>query len=141
MKLSEGKALHGWAGCWTSGTPIGKWGSSQSTRKYSVVAFRHFGSGKIAHFIVIGPSFGLASAVYNDNRSSVLLDEILINVFGLVSFNFYDDKFGFETSESIDSAMLVASSVHTWLAAKFDTKKLQQGPVVDILGSLTIWSI
>ena len=83
---------------------------------------------------MIGHSFGLVSAVYNYNRRSALLDEILRNVFGLVSFNFYDDKFGFETSESIGSAMLVASSVHTWLASKFDTKKLQQGPVVDILG-------
>ena len=34
----------------------------------------------------------------------------------------------------IDSAMLVAGSVHTWLPAKFNTKKLQQGPVVVILG-------
>ena len=50
-------------------------------------------------------SFGLVSAVYNYNRRSALLDEILRKLFGMGSFNFYDDKFGFETEDTIDSAM------------------------------------
>ena len=134
MKLSAGKALHGWV--LDERNAYRQVGILPEHRKYSVVAFRHFGSGKIVHFIMIGHSFGLVAAVYNYNRRSALLDEILRNVFGLVSCHFYDDKYGFEPSESIDSAMLVARSLHTWLAAQFDAMKLQQGPVVDILGHL-----
>jgi len=55
-------------------------------------------------------------------------------LFSLVSFNFYDDKFGFETELTIDSAMQCAQDVHKWLGARFDKKKLQQGKLVDILG-------
>ena len=103
-------------------------------RKFSVVGFKHFETGKIIYFIMIGHSFGLVSAVYNYNRRSALLDEILRKVFRLVSFNFYDDKFGFETCDTISSAMQVAKMVHSWLGALFDEKKLQLGSEVDILG-------
>ena len=103
-------------------------------RKFSVVAFRHFETGKIAFFIMVGHSFGLVSAVYNYNRRSALLDEFLRKVFKLVSFNFYDDKFGFETEDTIGSAFACAESVHFWLGAQFDAKKLQLGQEVDILG-------
>jgi hypothetical protein len=52
----------------------------------------------------------------------------------LVSFNIYDDKFGFELNETIESALDCAKDVHTWLGAKFDMKKTQIGRAVDILG-------
>ena len=103
-------------------------------RKFSVVAFRHFETGKVAFFVMIGHSFGLVSAVYNYNRRSALLDEILRNVFKLVSFNFYDDKFGFETALTVGSAFACAELVHTWLGALFDADKLQLGQSVDVLG-------
>ena len=103
-------------------------------RKFSVVTFKHFGTGKLAFFIMVGHSFGLVSAVYNYNRRSALLDEILRNLFKLVSFNFYDDKFGFETDLTADSAFNCARMVHSWLGAQFDVKKLQFGNEVDILG-------
>ena len=103
-------------------------------RKYSVVAFKHFETGKIAYFIMIGHSFGLVSAVYNYNRRSALIDEILRSIFGLVCFNFYDDKFGFEPEDTIESANQVARDVHTWLGAQFDEAKCQSGDRVDILG-------
>jgi hypothetical protein len=83
---------------------------------------------------MIGHSFGLVAAVYNYNRRSALVNEILQKVFKLVSFNFYDDKYGFETEHTIDSAMECAQLAHTWLGAKFDESKLQLGAVVDILG-------
>jgi hypothetical protein len=83
---------------------------------------------------MIGHSFGLVSAVYNYNRRSALLDEILRKVFGLVSFNFYDDKFGFEPEDTAGSAFACAELAHLWLGAAYDQKKLQFGPVVDILG-------
>ena len=55
-------------------------------------------------------------------------------MFFLVSFNFYDDKFGFEPGDTASSAFDCAKALHIWLGAAFDLKKLQFGPVVDILG-------
>ena len=109
-------------------------GIKPDERKFSVVTFKHFGTGKLAFFIMVGHSFGLVSAVYNYNRRSALLDEILRNVFKLISFNFYDDKFGFETDLTAGTAFDCAQKVHSWLGAKFDAKKLQFGCEVDILG-------
>ena len=45
-------------------------------------------------FVMIGHSFGLVAAVYNYNRRSAA---ILVHLFNVVAFNFYDDKYGFET--------------------------------------------
>jgi hypothetical protein len=109
-------------------------GVKPEERKFSVITFRHYDSGKLAFFIMVGHSFGLVSAVYNYNRRSALLDEILRNVFKLVSFNFYDDKFGFETEVTARSAFDCAQKVHHWLGARFDAQKLQFGSEVDILG-------
>jgi hypothetical protein len=107
---------------------------SPAHRKFSVVTFKHYETGKPAYFIMIGHSFGLVSAVYNYNRRSALIDEILRNVFELVSFNFYDDKFGFEPSGTAGSAMACAELVHFWLGAAFDQKKLQLKQNPDVLG-------
>jgi hypothetical protein len=74
---------------------------------------------------MVGHSFGLVSAVYNYNRRSAAINEILVKLFGLVAFSFYDDKYGFEPASSAPSAKLVAERVHTWLGAQFDQKKLQ----------------
>jgi len=101
-------------------------------RCYSVVTFKHFETGKLAYFVMIGHSFGLVAAVYNYNRRSALLDEILRSVFGLVSFNFYDDKFGFEPESTASSAFECAELAHFLLGAAFDKKKLQIGSEVDI---------
>jgi len=57
-------------------------------RSYSIIALREPSSGRVALFVMIGHSFGLVAAVYNFNRRAALLDQILINVFGLVSFCF-----------------------------------------------------
>ena len=77
---------------------------------------------------------GLVSAVYNYNRRSAALNDILMNVFNLVAFSFYDDKYGFETAETIVSAREAAERVHEWLGAKFDASKLQLSPAPTILG-------
>ena len=47
-------------------------------RKFAVIVVRHPDGGKkIGFFIMIGHSFGLISAVYNYNRRSAILNEIL----------------------------------------------------------------
>ena len=46
-------------------------------------------------------SFGLVSAVYNYNRRSAAINELLVKLFGLIAFQFYDDKYGFEPVETI----------------------------------------
>jgi hypothetical protein len=81
---------------------------------------------------MVGHSFGLVSANYN--RRSAAINEILVSLFKLVAFSFYDDKYGFEPAASAASAREVAESVHWWLGAKFDQKKLQLSPDPTILG-------
>ena len=61
---------------------------------------------------MVGHSFGLVSAVYNYNRRSAAINEILQRLFNLVAFNFYDDKYGFEPLGSVESAFHVAQRIH-----------------------------
>ena len=103
-------------------------------RKFSVICLKDPSSGVPNFFIMIGHSFGLVSAVYNYNRRSAALNEILVSLFKLVAFSFYDDKYGFEPLETVTSARLVAECVHLWLGAKFDQKKLQLCRDPTILG-------
>ena len=101
-------------------------------RKFSVICMKDPSSRKPAFFVMVGHSFGLVSAVYNYNRRSAAINEFLVKLFGLVAFSFYDDKYGFETASSAPSARLTAESVHLWLGARFDQKKLQlsMGPAI-----------
>ena len=101
-------------------------------RKFSVICMKDPSSRKPAFFVMVGHSFGLVSAVYNYNRRSAAINEFLVKLFGLVAFSFYDDKYGFETASSAPSARLTAESVHWWLGARFDQKKLQlsMGPAI-----------
>lgn len=103
-------------------------------RKFSVICLKSPSSGKPAFFIMVGHSFGLVSAVYNYNRRSAAINEILVSLFKLVAFSFYDDKYGFEPAASAPCARNVAEKVHWWLGAKFDQKKLQLSSEPTILG-------
>ena len=90
--------------------------------------------GRPAFFVMVGHSFGLVSAVYNYNRRSAAITDILRRVFLVAAFNLYDDKYGFEPSSTIESAFTTAQAVHVWLGAKFDQKKLQCSKEPTILG-------
>eukprot|EP00438_Fugacium_kawagutii_P021836 Skav226383 [mRNA] locus=scaffold1438:28059:29741:+ [translate_table: standard] len=103
-------------------------------RRYSVIALKDPNSGRTAFFVMVGHSFGLVSAVYNYNRRSAAINEILVRVFGLIAFNFYDDKYGFEPLKTVESAHKIAQHVHWWLGARFDPKKLQLSRKPTILG-------
>ena len=59
---------------------------------------------------------------------------VLQKIFMVISFIFFDDKYGSETDKTIDPAMKCAQPVHQWLGAMYDQKKLRPGPLVDILG-------
>ena len=86
---------------------------------------------------MIGHSFGLVAAVYNYNRRSAFVNDILVKIFEMVAFNFYDDKYGFETEVTAPSAMmamLAAEMIHFLLGALFDEKKLQLSLSPVILG-------
>ena len=74
---------------------------------------------------MISHSFGLVSAVYNYNGSSAASTDIFKEIFSMVEFNFYDDKFGFETPATVPSARPVAEEVHFLLGDQFEEKKLQ----------------
>jgi hypothetical protein len=74
-------------------------------RKWSVIALRQPSSGKVAFFVMIGHSFGLVAAVYNYNRRSAAITDILRRLFFVAAFNFYDDKYGFEPEKPL--ALLV----------------------------------
>ena len=101
---------------------------------FSVIAMKDPGTGRTAFFVMIGHSFGLVSAVYNYNRRSAAINEILVSLFGLIAFGFYDDKYGFEPVQTVESAHQIAQHVHWWLGAKFDQKKLQLSRSPTILG-------
>ena len=103
-------------------------------RKFSVICLKSPRVGNPAFFVMVRHSFGLVSAVYNYNRRSAAINEILVSFFKLVAFSFYDDKYGFEPAVSAASAREVAESVHWWLGAKFDQKKLQLSSDPTILG-------
>ena len=105
-----------------------------SHRMFSVICLKDPSDGVPKFFIMIGHSFGLVSAVYNYNRRSAAINEILTSLFKLVAFSFYDDKYGFEPDETVQSARLVAESVHLWLGARVDQKKLQLCRSPTILG-------
>ena len=95
-------------------------------RKFSVIVLKDPSDRVPKFFIMVGHSFGLVSAVYNYNRRSAFINEVLVFFFGLVAFSFYDDKYGFEPVDTIESAHWVAQSVHWWpLGAQYDQKKLQ----------------
>ena len=103
-------------------------------RKFSVICLKSPCSGNPEFFVMVGHSFGLVSAVYNYNRRSAAINEILVSLFKLVAFSFYDDKYGFEPAVSAPSARRVAESVHWWLGARFDQKKLQLSQAPTVLG-------
>ena len=103
-------------------------------RKYSVITLKDPSTLKPAFFIMVGHSFGLVAAVYNYNRRSAAINEFLVSIFGLVAFSFYDDKYGFEIKETVESAHQAAQSIHFWLGAQFEAKKLQLARDPTILG-------
>eukprot|EP00435_Cladocopium_sp_Y103_P022126 s772_g5.t1 len=103
-------------------------------RRWSVISLREPSTGKISFFVMVGHSFGLVAAVYNYNRRSAAITDILRRLFWVAAFNFYDDKYGFETVTTCGSAHVVAQKVHVWLGAQFDPKKLQLCSDPTILG-------
>ena len=105
-----------------------------SRRKFSVICLKDPSDGKPKFFVMVGHSFGLVSAVYNYNRRSAATNDVLVNLFFMVAFNFHDDKYGFEPGRSCALARDVAQKVHWWLGAAFDTKKLQRSTKPDVLG-------
>ena len=103
-------------------------------RRWSVITLREPETGKISFFVMIGHSFGLVAAVYNYNRRSAAITDILRRLFWVAAFNFYDDKYGFELETTCSSSFECAQKVHEWLGAKFDAKKLQLCSDPTILG-------
>ena len=91
---------------------------SPGHRKWSAVALKDPSTGKVAFFVMVGHSFGLVSAVYNYNRRSAAITDILRRVFSVAAFNFYDDKYGFEPEDTAASAFALAEKVHWWLGAR-----------------------
>lgn len=53
---------------------------------------------------MVGHSFGLVSSVYNYNRRSAAITDILRRIFFVAAFNFYDDKYGFEPEHTVKLA-------------------------------------
>ncbi|CAE7822709.1 unnamed protein product [Symbiodinium necroappetens] len=100
-------------GSWMRGEPIGR-----SKSRYR----RPIGSGMWS-FVMVGYSFGLASAVYNYNGRSAAITDILRRVFTVA--NFYDDGYGFEPSGTAEGAFALVEQVHWWLGSRFDQQKLQ----------------
>ncbi|OLQ04162.1 hypothetical protein AK812_SmicGene12771 [Symbiodinium microadriaticum] len=99
-----------------------------------IVVFKDPDDDRPKYFVMIGHSFGLVSAVYNYNRRSAALNDIFTRLFRMVPFNFYDDKYGFETELTAPSAKFVAETIHWLLGAFFVQKKLQLSFLPVVLG-------
>ena len=102
-------------------------------RKYAVIVVR-CPKGGVKFFIMIGHSFGLISAVYNYNRRSAMLDEILMKIFDVPASFYYDDKFGIETQETIETADAAVILLHTALGCDWADRKHYVGKEPTILG-------
>ena len=94
--------------------------------------------GAVTFWVMIGHSFGLTSAVYNYNRRSRIINEILLKEFGIVASFFYDDKYGIELEATVASALQVAKDLHRWIGADYDETKTQISRKITILGVLSI---
>ena len=104
-----------------------------SHRRYAVVALYDPKRRCAAYFVMIGHAFGFVSAVYNFNRRAAIIDEFLHNM-GLLSFQYYDDKFGFTTQAVAELELQLVAKLHTCLGVDFSVKKLQCASLVNILG-------
>ena len=93
-------------------------------RRFSVVVAKDPSTGSPAFLIMVAHSLGMLNAVYNYNRRSAMIDEILVKIFFMVSRFSYDDKFGFDVSSTLDSALDVAGEIHEILGVRFDEKKI-----------------
>ena len=109
---------------------------SPKHRKFSIVVVRN-PEGGIKFFVMIGHSFGLTAAVYNYNRRSRIINEILLKEFGIAASYFYDDKFGIELEATVRSALQTAKDLHRWIGADFDESKTQISQKITILGVLS----
>ena len=86
-------------------------------RRFSVICLKDPNKDVPKFFVMIGHSFGLVAAVYNYNRRSAIINNIFVRLFNMVAFNFYDDKYGFETDLTAPSAKIVAESGQFWVGA------------------------
>ena len=100
---------------------------SPAHRKWSVVALMDPDTGKV-FFAMVGHSFRLVSAVYNYNRRSAAITDILRRVFTVAAFNFYGDKYGFEPEDTAEGAFAQAEQVHWWLGAGSTNRSCSSAP-------------
>ena len=85
-------------------------------------------------FVMIGHSFGLISAVYNYNRRSAIVDDILRKLFEEAANIHIDDKSGVETGDTIVTADAAVAMVHTTAGIDWAAKKQHVGRAPTILG-------
>ena len=114
-------------------TPTDKKTARPDHKKLAVIAVRQSGGG-IRFFVMIGHSFGLISAIYNYNKRSALVDDMLRHVFEVASNFYFDDEFGLETQDTIVTADAAVVLVHTAAGIDWAAKKRYVGRVPTILG-------
>ncbi|CAK0833336.1 unnamed protein product, partial [Prorocentrum cordatum] len=103
-------------------------------RRYAVVVLWGPFKRRPAYFVMIGPSFGNLASVHNYNRWASIVTDILVKLFHLFAFNYYDDKFGFTTGALVSEEIALTAEVRTWLGIDFSARKLQAGQEIDVLG-------
>ena len=96
-------------------------------RKFAVVAAMDPESRKIKYFIMNSHSFGFTAAVYNYNRRSLSIHFILNKIFKIPTDYYFDDRFGFERMETIQSSFETVIEVNKLLGVSIEDSKAQ-GP-------------
>ena len=96
-------------------------------RRFAVVAALDPKSGKIKYFIMNSHSFGFTAAVYNYNRRSLSIHFILNKIFRVPTDYYFDDRFGFKRTETVQSSFETVVEVNKLLGVSIEDSKAQ-GP-------------
>ena len=71
---------------------------------------------------MFGHPFGLTSSVFNYCRRSLDLTNILVRIFHMVAFGFFDDRFGVTRAALAEQEGCLVKEVCTWLGVATNEK-------------------
>ena len=78
---------------------------------------------------MLGHPFGLTSSVLNYCRGSLALTDILVSIFHMVAFCYFDDRFGVTRAPLAEQEGHPVKEVCTWLGIATDEKS-QNGRII-----------
>ena len=102
-------------------------------RKVAIIALCKPSTGKVSFFVMLGHPFGLTSSVFNYCRRSFALTSIVVRLFRMIAFGYYDDRFGITKAELASNEKMIVLEICTLLGVGTNDKSQEGGRIV-ILG-------